>query len=260
MCIRDSVCRHGERQDHVTPEWAASSSRPHDSPLSATGLQQAEELGQYLSAQLEGVVPRIFVSPLVRTVQTATHIAVGMNYLEAPLMIEQGLCEAIQYLRPRMLGIHDNTVLPPAGFGVPPNVEGAPRGVTQPVLLESGDLVSLWPHLQLGYKSACAVTHDPTTGFEVNPVSGEQCSSEERVLRAKDLFLDQLQWDQDQDQAVLCVTHGTVGCKFVQAVVGCEDMASLSYTEMIELEHNEGEWKVIQRWKPQDAGGAYQNA
>merc|ERR1711865_430267 len=46
------ICRHAERQDHLDPTWAATATRPHDSPLSHLGASQAGALGAFISSRL----------------------------------------------------------------------------------------------------------------------------------------------------------------------------------------------------------------
>ena len=44
------VCRHGQRVDHQTPEWASHATRPHDGPITPLGWDHALELGSHLRA------------------------------------------------------------------------------------------------------------------------------------------------------------------------------------------------------------------
>ena len=103
--------------------------------------------GNRLAEEKDLKMTRIYSSPLVRTVQTASHVAVALGEFTGPLRVEQGLCEDIDCLRPRMLGTHRHAVLPEEGFpGVKADVEEAPRGVCRPVLLAAGGMPLLLDH------------------------------------------------------------------------------------------------------------------
>lgn len=81
------LARHGNRQDFVDPEWAATADRPHDPRLSPDGVQQARRLGTRVSS-IE--VDRILSSPFLRAVQTAHPAA---RALDARVVLEPGLGE-----------------------------------------------------------------------------------------------------------------------------------------------------------------------
>jgi broad specificity phosphatase PhoE len=81
------ISRHGNRLDFVNPEWFNTAERPYDPPLSEDGIEQARQLGQRLVG--EGIA-HIFVSPFLRTVQTANEVA---NLLDLPMKLESGLSE-----------------------------------------------------------------------------------------------------------------------------------------------------------------------
>ena len=74
---------------HRNPTWRATAERPHDPPLSADGIIQAQETGARLARER---IDHIFVSPFLRTVETAWHIA---ERLDLPISIEHGLCEML---------------------------------------------------------------------------------------------------------------------------------------------------------------------
>lgn len=81
------ISRHGNRLDFVNPEWFNTAERPYDPPLSEDGIEQARQLGQRLVG--EGIT-HIFVSPFLRTVQTANEVA---TILDLPMKLESGLSE-----------------------------------------------------------------------------------------------------------------------------------------------------------------------
>jgi broad specificity phosphatase PhoE len=81
------LARHGNRHDFVYPEWFNTAPRRYDPPLSADGFIQAQTLGQRLKAEN---IQHLFVSPFLRTLQTADEVAKIINL---PLNLEAGLGE-----------------------------------------------------------------------------------------------------------------------------------------------------------------------
>lgn len=81
------IARHGNRIDFVNPDWFLSAAQPYDPHLSECGHVQAKQLANRLKG--EGI-SHIFVSPFLRTVQTANYAA---EALDLPLKLEWGLCE-----------------------------------------------------------------------------------------------------------------------------------------------------------------------
>ena len=70
--------RHGERLDWVDATWKETAERRFDPSLSAYGLQQADELGRYVTT-LQPRITHIYTSPFLRTVQTALQVAKRLN-------------------------------------------------------------------------------------------------------------------------------------------------------------------------------------
>lgn len=97
------IARHANRLDFVNPEWFNTAERPYDPPLSEDGFVQAQELGERLK---EERITSIFVSPFLRTVQTANKVA---EILDLPLKLEWGMCE---WLNPEWMPAMPET-LPP---------------------------------------------------------------------------------------------------------------------------------------------------
>jgi broad specificity phosphatase PhoE len=81
------ITRHGNRLDFVDPEWFHTAERPHDTPLSPDGIDQARALAKRLSG--EGIA-HIFASPFLRTVETAHYVAAALGL---PIRVETGLSE-----------------------------------------------------------------------------------------------------------------------------------------------------------------------
>jgi len=78
------VVRHGERYDHIHPEWKATAKRPHDPHLSVAGVKQARTTGQFIAhrtrkerGEEEMADIAIYTSPFLRCVQTAKAISHG---------------------------------------------------------------------------------------------------------------------------------------------------------------------------------------
>ena len=70
--------RHGERIDWIDKAWIKSAERRVDPPLSPYGLEQAHELGIFIST-LQPRITHIYASPFLRTLQTALQVAHQIN-------------------------------------------------------------------------------------------------------------------------------------------------------------------------------------
>jgi broad specificity phosphatase PhoE len=92
--------RHAQRLDEVFPEWSDLAERPQDTPLTPMGIQQSQYLGKWLSQQAWcDEIGAFFVSPFVRTVQTAHFALNSMNLASSPpLNIEYGLSEGAAWM------------------------------------------------------------------------------------------------------------------------------------------------------------------
>lgn len=66
------VMRHGDRLDNVDPLWITQSERPWDPPLHQQGKTRAFTIGQRLRQTLGAPINRVFVSPFLRCLQTAS--------------------------------------------------------------------------------------------------------------------------------------------------------------------------------------------
>ena len=58
MNQRIYLIRHGQREDFEDPTWPQRAARPYDTPLSATGFRQAEDVGRALMDQGIQATPR----------------------------------------------------------------------------------------------------------------------------------------------------------------------------------------------------------
>ena len=72
------VMRHGERMDNFEPLWASTASRPWDPPLFRDGWIRALQTGQILRNSLGFPIHRVFVSPFLRCVQTASQVVIAL--------------------------------------------------------------------------------------------------------------------------------------------------------------------------------------
>ena len=68
------VMRHGDRRDNFDPSWVKTAERPWDPPLVDAGLSRAFRTGRELRRQLGFPIHRVFVSPFLRCVQTASEV------------------------------------------------------------------------------------------------------------------------------------------------------------------------------------------
>ncbi|XP_042503787.1 uncharacterized protein LOC122080951 [Macadamia integrifolia] len=106
------VMRHGDRLDNSEPLWFTTARRPWDPPLAETGRVRAFCTGRKLRERLDFPIHRVFVSPFLRCIQTASEVvsslcAVRDNNIEMTsenvpidpsklkVSIENGLCEVL---------------------------------------------------------------------------------------------------------------------------------------------------------------------
>ncbi|XP_028754116.1 uncharacterized protein LOC114713612 [Neltuma alba] len=104
------VMRHGERMDNFEPLWASTATRPWDPPLFRDGWVRALETGRTLRKTLGFPINRVFVSPFLRCVQTASQVvtalcavrddtstlsshAMPIDPSKVKVSVEYGLCE-----------------------------------------------------------------------------------------------------------------------------------------------------------------------
>ncbi|KAJ8450085.1 hypothetical protein Cgig2_033279 [Carnegiea gigantea] len=114
------VMRHGDRRDNFDPSWARTAERPWDPPLIDAGLSRAFRTGRELRRQLGFPIHRVFVSPFLRCVQTASEVvsalcatvdddehtggSVPIDPSKIKVSIEYGLCEMLsrEAIRPEL--------------------------------------------------------------------------------------------------------------------------------------------------------------
>ncbi|KAK8565941.1 hypothetical protein V6N13_021013 [Hibiscus sabdariffa] len=72
------VMRHGDRLDHADPTWENTADRPWDPPLHQSGLSRAFQTGRAFRTLLPFPIHRVFVSPFLRCVQTASEVVTAL--------------------------------------------------------------------------------------------------------------------------------------------------------------------------------------
>lgn len=116
------VMRHGDRIDNFEPLWSASAARPWDPPLVDAGLVRAFCTGRKFRTQLGFPIHRVFVSPFIRCLQTASQVisalcavddvdptvmtsdGLKLDPSKLKVSIEYGLCEMLnrEAIRPNV--------------------------------------------------------------------------------------------------------------------------------------------------------------
>ncbi|CAN8280223.1 unnamed protein product [Cochlearia groenlandica] len=76
------MMRHGDRIDQIEPIWLDTASRPWDPPLSHDGTVRAFRTGQKIRSQIRFPIHRVFVSPFVRCVQTASQVIAALSAVD----------------------------------------------------------------------------------------------------------------------------------------------------------------------------------
>lgn len=118
------VMRHGDRIDNFEPLWVSSAARPWDPPLVDAGKVRAFCTGRKLRTHLGFPIHRVFVSPFLRCVQTASEVVsalcavdddpanmtgdeVSVDPSKIKVLIECGLCEMLNKEAIRVLPPQD---------------------------------------------------------------------------------------------------------------------------------------------------------
>ncbi|KAI3693872.1 hypothetical protein L1987_76827 [Smallanthus sonchifolius] len=107
------VMRHGDRIDNFEPLWTEKAARPWDPPLVLDGKVRAFCTGKKFKSNLGFPIHRVFVSPFLRCLQTAseviyalcavddcaTHMSsadgVSIDTSKLKVSVEYGLCEML---------------------------------------------------------------------------------------------------------------------------------------------------------------------
>lgn len=82
------VMRHGDRLDNVDPLWITQSERPWDPPLHQEGKTRAFATGQRLCKNLGAPIHRVFVSPFLRCLQTASEAVRALCSVADPNFVD----------------------------------------------------------------------------------------------------------------------------------------------------------------------------
>ncbi|KAF2592536.1 hypothetical protein F2Q70_00044171 [Brassica cretica] len=81
-CQNILMLRHGDRIDKINPLWPDTASRPWDPPLVQDGLVRAFQTGQRIRSQIQFPIHRVFVSPFIRCVQTASEVIAALSAVD----------------------------------------------------------------------------------------------------------------------------------------------------------------------------------
>ncbi|XP_002876554.2 uncharacterized protein LOC9312622 [Arabidopsis lyrata subsp. lyrata] len=76
------VMRHGDRLDNFEPLWTSTAARPWDPPLAQDGKNRAFRNGQRLRSQVGFPIHRVFVSPFLRCIQTASEVVAALSAVD----------------------------------------------------------------------------------------------------------------------------------------------------------------------------------
>ncbi|ESQ44034.1 hypothetical protein EUTSA_v10006148mg [Eutrema salsugineum] len=76
------MMRHGDRIDKVEPLWLDTAARPWDPPLVHDGIVRAFRTGQRIRSQIQFPILRVFVSPFIRCIQTASEVIAALSAVD----------------------------------------------------------------------------------------------------------------------------------------------------------------------------------
>eukprot|EP01060_Flectonema_neradi_P004840 TRINITY_DN13180_c5_g1_i1.p1 TRINITY_DN13180_c5_g1~~TRINITY_DN13180_c5_g1_i1.p1 ORF type:complete len:287 (+),score=33.37 TRINITY_DN13180_c5_g1_i1:47-907(+) len=225
------IARHGERMDHVKPEWSKTAARGHDSPLSSTGKLQAKDLGTYLKDRIGSNDVVMYSSPFIRAVQTARHAMSRMHLSDIDLSIESCFAETETSVHKKMMLAEKN-----------PRVH---QGLCKPVLLSPSDLMSVFSDINLDYIDVASVTYDEH-GWEIDSASAEPQTMRTRVNTCISQFLSQ---PRNSNKDVVIFAHDGVTKAVIKSLTGF-DIPKVRYTEVYELHPQEASWSLESSWVP----------
>ena len=276
--VRVVVIRHGERQDHVSPQWAATAARAHDSPLSRRGAAQARAAGGALRPLVAGALAAshrvvLLSSPLVRAVQTADGLLDGLGAgvraaaadagFPLALRIENCLAETETAVRQRMMGTHPKSV---------PKLPHVHAGLCKPVLLGPSDLMTASNHVDVGYSAALPEVLYDEGGHELRFGTGEKTTMPERVAECLPRLLDATHWRQLEwagDVTLVLVAHGGLSRNVARRMTRSADvLTTVGYGEILSMrllgdgngggseEDSEDETDDLARWEAEWAWNA----
>ncbi|MEB3225021.1 MAG: histidine phosphatase family protein [Synechococcus sp.] len=106
--------RHGNRLDFVQPAWFCTALYPYDPPLCPRGHRQAQDLGDRLAQEQ---IQHLFVSPFLRTRQTAQYCAQGLK------LVPTVLANLGEWQNPRWMKRPPRIHRQPPGQNLPPYPE-----------------------------------------------------------------------------------------------------------------------------------------
>ncbi|CAH2063388.1 unnamed protein product [Thlaspi arvense] len=100
------VMRHGDRMDDFEPLWISTAERPWNPPLVHDGKVRAFQTGQRIRSRITFPIHRVFVSPFLRCIQTASEVIAALSTVDVDpkafsipstikVAIEYGLCEVL---------------------------------------------------------------------------------------------------------------------------------------------------------------------
>ncbi|KAL1190917.1 hypothetical protein V5N11_025657 [Cardamine amara subsp. amara] len=76
------MMRHGDRIDTIEPLWLRTAARPWDPPLVHDGMVRAFQTGQRIRSQIQFPIHRVFVSPFIRCIQTASQVVAALSAVD----------------------------------------------------------------------------------------------------------------------------------------------------------------------------------
>ncbi|CAA7029551.1 unnamed protein product [Microthlaspi erraticum] len=212
------MMRHGDRIDKIDPLWLDTAARPWDPPLVQDGMVRAFRTGQRIRSQIQFPIHRVFVSPFIRCVQTASEVIAALSAVDFDpnaksskdvLSIDKSkLKVSIEFGLSEML----NTISIPR--------EIAPKDGKFDFMIT--DLEALFP--------------DGMVDHNVDPVYKEMPQWEETVEGCTERFLNLVKTlaDKYPSENLLLVTHGE-GVRTTFATIKDVDVYDVGYCACAEL-------------------------
>ena len=228
------LMRHCERLDRAMEkrgeDWISTAARPHDSPLSELGIEQAAMIGQQLRSL---GIRKIYSSPLIRAVQTSHVIAEQLGFGENSVLVEPGIVEQARSFRGKQ--------------------KPEPLPTWNPLLLPVSELKRLYSDkIDETYPPLVNVSYERDVNLlnELREIGEEGVSDEDIIVERSKKFLARLM--KTDFETVLVVGHGatTKNCeKILQTglsrerhIVGERAVSSWAEFQPVDTTNLEGPW------------------
>ncbi|VVB06379.1 unnamed protein product [Arabis nemorensis] len=226
------MMRHGDRIDKIDPLWLDTAARPWDPPLVDDGLVRAFKTGQRIRSQIQFPIHRVFVSPFIRCIQTASEVIAALSAVD---------------FDPNSVSSNDVTSIDKSKLKV--SIEFGLSEMLNTISIKS-EIAPKDGKFDFSISDLEAMFPDGMVDRNVVPVYKEMPQWEETVERCTDRFLNLVKSlaDKYPSENLLLVTHGE-GVRTTFATFKGVDVYDVEYCACAELRRRvssqAGDFEVI---------------